>query len=328
LLAYLSDVELEIAEYQHELFRIEQMRKSGSTGELAFHDQRIVAQESGAAGMVQPWLAEVAAIERGYYNHLYRIYRAAQEERGKAAPGDTPAEDRAPAAAGAPQTAEKAASSGSSSNDRPASTVIAKTDETIAAQAGATELEGLPPSPAEAPAGAEAQAPSPSASDATKTVPVDRAEEKTAENGPAEEKADQAAPDQQEESSEDEQGEQAAPKQEAAPAQAEVPLTIRDVLVGSKQAELALVDKVVTWSHVAIGACLILGFFTPIASLAGAIFLAMVISTQPPWVPGTQETYYQFVEMFSLLVLAATCAGRWAGLDYFFACLFGKCGRS
>ncbi len=58
---------------------------------------------------------------------------------------------------------------------------------------------------------------------------------------------------------------------------------------------------------------------TRLAALGGIVFLCMVISTQPPWVPGAVTTmfYYQLVEIFALGVLLASGAGRWAGLDFF-----------
>jgi uncharacterized membrane protein YphA (DoxX/SURF4 family) len=105
-------------------------------------------------------------------------------------------------------------------------------------------------------------------------------------------------------------------------------MTLAKVFIDDKAAELAMVDKVITWLTLGVGACLIVGLFVPLAGFVGAIFLAAVISTQPPWVGGAQETYYQFIEMFSLLVLACTCAGRWAGLDYFIALPFTRGGRS
>ncbi len=82
--------------------------------------------------------------------------------------------------------------------------------------------------------------------------------------------------------------------------------------------KLQVINHFVPWFDVTVGVLLIVGLFTRLASLAGATFLASVIATQPPWIPGTTPTYYQSVEMFALLVLFATCAGRMAGLDFFF----------
>lgn len=88
---------------------------------------------------------------------------------------------------------------------------------------------------------------------------------------------------------------------------------------------LADIDKAATYLTLGVGACLLLGFFTRLASLAGAAFLLAVISTQPPWVAGAAPVYYQAVELVALLVLAAVGAGRWGGLDFFTYSLFRRC---
>lgn len=78
-------------------------------------------------------------------------------------------------------------------------------------------------------------------------------------------------------------------------------------------------DTVVKYLLISVGACLILGLVTRIASVAGALFLGSVMLSQPPWVPDAQTSffYYQLVELCSLLLLAATGAGRFLGLDFF-----------
>jgi uncharacterized membrane protein YphA (DoxX/SURF4 family) len=88
---------------------------------------------------------------------------------------------------------------------------------------------------------------------------------------------------------------------------------------------LAKIDKAATYLTLGVGACLMLGFFTRVASVAGAAFLLAVISTQPPWVAGAAPVYYQAVELVALLVLAAVGAGRWGGLDFFTYSLFRGC---
>ena len=83
-----------------------------------------------------------------------------------------------------------------------------------------------------------------------------------------------------------------------------------------------------TWSStvltIGVGICLLLGFFTRLASVAGAVFLLAVIATQPPWVADATPTIYQTVELAGLLVLAGTGAGRWLGLDFFTYALFSR----
>jgi uncharacterized membrane protein YphA (DoxX/SURF4 family) len=97
-------------------------------------------------------------------------------------------------------------------------------------------------------------------------------------------------------------------------------------------------DFVVTYSLTAIGLCLMLGFCTPPAALGGAGFMAFVVMTQPAW-PGIYPpdpavvghallVNKDFVEMFALLVVATTAAGRWGGLDYFVARCFRRRGAT
>ena len=85
------------------------------------------------------------------------------------------------------------------------------------------------------------------------------------------------------------------------------------------------VDFVVKYLILGVGMCLILGLFTRGAAVAGALFLFSVISAQPPWVYGAEETFYPTAEMLALLVLAATGAGRFAGLDFFIHSLRMRC---
>ena len=78
-----------------------------------------------------------------------------------------------------------------------------------------------------------------------------------------------------------------------------------------------VVDKVIPWFDTIIGVSLILGLFARWSSLAASLFLMSVIATQPPWIPGTEPTYFYFIELLALLVIFATCAGRYGGLDFF-----------
>ena len=78
-------------------------------------------------------------------------------------------------------------------------------------------------------------------------------------------------------------------------------------------------DRILVWAMMICGGCLIVGLFTRFAAVACAVFLFMVIMSQPPWIPGTITTLfpYQLVEMLALLALATTAVGRWGGLDFF-----------
>ncbi len=87
------------------------------------------------------------------------------------------------------------------------------------------------------------------------------------------------------------------------------------------------INFAVTYALTAIGICLMLGFFTPLAALGGACFMFFVVMTQPafpgiyppdpPVVGHALLINKDFVEAVSLLVVAAASAGRWGGLDYF-----------
>jgi uncharacterized membrane protein YphA (DoxX/SURF4 family) len=87
---------------------------------------------------------------------------------------------------------------------------------------------------------------------------------------------------------------------------------------------LEIIDRVVSWGLVVVGACLMLGFFTRLSAFAGAIFLAMLYVAMPPlpWVPEVTKTEGKYlfvnknlVEMLALLVLATSRTGYWIGLD-------------
>jgi uncharacterized membrane protein YphA (DoxX/SURF4 family) len=87
------------------------------------------------------------------------------------------------------------------------------------------------------------------------------------------------------------------------------------------------INFAVTYGLTAIGVCLMLGFFTPLAALGGAAFMCFVVMTQPafpgiyppdpPVVGHALLVNKDFVEMLALLVVSATAAGRWGGLDFF-----------
>src|SRR5947209_19047970 len=78
------------------------------------------------------------------------------------------------------------------------------------------------------------------------------------------------------------------------------------------------------WGLVAVGACLLLGLFTRTACVLGALFLASLYLTMPPWPWLPQDpslrSHFLFVnlnliELLALLALATTASGKWAGLD-------------
>jgi uncharacterized membrane protein YphA (DoxX/SURF4 family) len=96
---------------------------------------------------------------------------------------------------------------------------------------------------------------------------------------------------------------------------------------------LEWVNFLTKYGLVAMGACLILGLLTRPAALAGAVFLAQIYLSMPPWpgyprdVTGPEHFYIvdmHLIEMLACLFLATTRSGRWIGLD---ALLFNWIGR-
>jgi uncharacterized membrane protein YphA (DoxX/SURF4 family) len=99
---------------------------------------------------------------------------------------------------------------------------------------------------------------------------------------------------------------------------------IQAATTDATRVRLDKLNIVVTAVTIGVGACLLLGFFTRLASLVGAIFLLGVICSQPFWIAESVPTINQCIECAGLLVLAGTGAGRWLGLDYFAYALFHR----
>jgi len=95
-------------------------------------------------------------------------------------------------------------------------------------------------------------------------------------------------------------------------------------LVDPRQSRLDFDNILVTALTLGVGICLLLGLFTRLAALAGALFLAAVIASQPFWLADSVPTINNWIELPALLVLAATGAGRWLGLDYFTYAFFNR----
>jgi uncharacterized membrane protein YphA (DoxX/SURF4 family) len=77
-------------------------------------------------------------------------------------------------------------------------------------------------------------------------------------------------------------------------------------------------DTAITWLLIIGGACLAAGLFTRLSAFALALFMASVVLSQPFWSPDAiKTTYFEWVELVALLVLATSHVGRWAGLDFF-----------
>jgi uncharacterized membrane protein YphA (DoxX/SURF4 family) len=84
-----------------------------------------------------------------------------------------------------------------------------------------------------------------------------------------------------------------------------------------------LIDRLIKFGLTAMGLCLLLGLFTPVAAVAAAAQLLLFYLASPPW-PGlpaaTLGGHFLYVdrnliEMFAALVIAATGSGGIAGLD-------------
>ncbi|HEY3393399.1 MAG TPA: DoxX family protein [Lacipirellulaceae bacterium] len=99
---------------------------------------------------------------------------------------------------------------------------------------------------------------------------------------------------------------------------------LESAITSDSAKRLHMVSVGATILTIGVGICLLLGFLTRIASIAGALFLLGVIISQPPWLADAAPTMFQVVEFSALLVLAGTGAGRWAGLDYFTYALFHR----
>jgi uncharacterized membrane protein YphA (DoxX/SURF4 family) len=90
---------------------------------------------------------------------------------------------------------------------------------------------------------------------------------------------------------------------------------------------LDLIDGTTCWLVMLVGFCLMVGLFTRVAAACGAGFLLLVVlampalpNVYPPAHPSAGHALLinkEVIEMLALLVLAATPAGRWGGLDFF-----------
>jgi thiosulfate dehydrogenase [quinone] large subunit len=87
---------------------------------------------------------------------------------------------------------------------------------------------------------------------------------------------------------------------------------------------LANADLMTMWGLTIVGALLILGLFTRLASLAGIAFVLMFYLAAPPWIGysyaiPTEGSYLivnkNLVEIAALAVIFFTGSGRFAGLD-------------
>jgi uncharacterized membrane protein YphA (DoxX/SURF4 family) len=103
-----------------------------------------------------------------------------------------------------------------------------------------------------------------------------------------------------------------------------------DTLLADKEGrDLHWMNLAITGLIIGVGVLLMLGLFTRLAAIGGLLFLLSVMAVSPPWLVKAagpiDPSYYQLVEMAGLLVLFASRAGQWAGLDFFIRALKRRC---
>ncbi len=98
-------------------------------------------------------------------------------------------------------------------------------------------------------------------------------------------------------------------------------------LTDPKAVKLDRMNVMVTCLITGVGVCLLLGLFTRLAAFGGMVFLASVMVTQLPWVPGalSGSFYYQLVEFMALLTLLVSGPWRLPGLDGLLRGMWCKC---
>jgi uncharacterized membrane protein YphA (DoxX/SURF4 family) len=119
---------------------------------------------------------------------------------------------------------------------------------------------------------------------------------------------------------------------------AEMKKAVADVLTADQSAKGLLpestvrkpiqwLDLATMWAHTVLGACLVLGLFSRLASFLLAAFLVSVtlIATAFPYAPAPPGSigFYLYVnlyviELIALLALASMPTGRWFGVDALF----------
>ena len=87
----------------------------------------------------------------------------------------------------------------------------------------------------------------------------------------------------------------------------------------SESESIQLINRIIPYFDMSVGLLLILGLFARTAALAAGGFLLSILMTQPAILgeASAPTTILYAIEMFAAFVLFATCAGRYAGLDYF-----------
>lgn len=82
-------------------------------------------------------------------------------------------------------------------------------------------------------------------------------------------------------------------------------------------------DRQVMWGLLVLGVLLIIGLFTRVAAVLGAVMLLMFYAVMPPWpgvppLPGPEHSFIinkNLIECLALLAIAALPTGSWFGID-------------
>jgi len=77
---YLAGEATAIAEWQHELFRLQQWESAEGARGIPFEEARISEKRAETKSASAPWLAQVRAIERGLHHDLRNVLNAVQEK--------------------------------------------------------------------------------------------------------------------------------------------------------------------------------------------------------------------------------------------------------
>lgn len=92
------------------------------------------------------------------------------------------------------------------------------------------------------------------------------------------------------------------------------------------------VNQLTIWSLIILGGCLMIGFCTRVAALAGAAMLISFYLVWPPWpgvieAPGPEHALYinkNAIEAIALLVIVFTPTSAWFGLDGAIGAIFNR----
>ena len=82
---YLASQAEAIADYRHELWRLENWRNSPEAGEVPFVDERIATKAAETSGLPGLWVREIRAMEAAYYDDLREVLTDDQSDQASAA---------------------------------------------------------------------------------------------------------------------------------------------------------------------------------------------------------------------------------------------------